>query len=76
MKQRNLIALSAAVTMVAFAVASAAEAATTVKGTRSNGSEKTPADCTKAGGKWGKGNEGVGCYMPEKPAAGSKTTPK
>lgn len=65
MKRRNLIPLLAGVTMVAFAVASAAEAATTINNSRSN-TWKTKADCTKAGGKWEKGREGLGCYMPAK----------
>jgi hypothetical protein len=53
-------------------------AATTVNGSKSN-SFKTAADCTKAGGKWGKGREGLGCYLPlpaNPPAAGKTTTKK
>ena len=69
MKQRNLIALLAAVMLVAFGVVSAAEAADTIKSSKSNNSEKsikTAADCTKAGGKWIKGSEGLGCYLSAK----------
>ncbi len=74
MTQRNLIALLAAVTLAAFGLASAAEAAA-FNGSKSN-SFKTAADCSKAGGKWGNYQEGLGCYMPVKPAAAGKTTPK
>jgi hypothetical protein len=38
-------------------------AATTANTSKSN-NLKTPADCTKAGGKWWKGQEGLGCYLP------------
>ncbi len=77
MKQRNLIALLAAVTMVAFGLASAAEAVTSLNSSRSNVYKTAPA-CTQAGGSWVKGREGLGCYMPlpAKPAAAGKTTPK
>ena len=77
MIRRNLIWLLAGVMMVAFVVASTAEAATNLNSSRSN-IYKTAADCTKAGGTWGKGRDGVGCYLPlpAKPAAASKATPK
>jgi hypothetical protein len=42
---------------------SALAASTTYNNSKSN-NYKTAADCTKAGGKWWKGKEGLGCYLP------------
>jgi hypothetical protein len=77
MTRTNLIPLLAAAMMVAFAVASTAQAAINLNSSRSN-IYKTAADCTKAGGTWGKGRDGVGCYIPRpaKSDAGSKAKPK
>ena len=54
-----------------------AEASINLNSSRSN-IYKTAADCTKAGGTWGKGRDGVGCYIPRpaKSDAGSKAKPK
>ena len=73
MTRTNLIPLLAAAMMVAFAVASTAQAAINLNSSRSN-IYKTAADCTKAGGKWQKGGEGLGCYLPAK--AGDNSKPK
>jgi hypothetical protein len=63
MTQRNLIPILAGVIAFTFGVVSSAEATKNLNSSRSN-IYKTAADCTKAGGKWGKGQEGEGCYMP------------
>lgn len=59
--------------IVAFLVAftAGAEAAINLNSSRSN-NYKTAADCTKAGGTWWKGRDGLGCYLPlpPKPATG------
>ena len=75
MTRTHLIRLLAATMLVAFGVASAVEATINLNSSKSN-IYKTAPDCAKAGGSWAKGRDGLGCYMPEKPAAGNKTTPK
>jgi hypothetical protein len=77
MTRRNLIPILATVMALAFGVVSSAEASINLNSSRSN-IYKTAPDCTKAGGTWGKGRDGVGCYLPvpAKPAAGGKATPK
>ncbi len=70
MRYTMSVPLLLAALLVAFAVGPAAAAA--VNGSKSN-NLKTAADCTKAGGKWGEGREGLGCYVASttKPAAAS-----
>ena len=76
MSKRNLVPLLAAGMMVTFGVVSAA-ASINLNSSKSN-VYKTAADCAKAGGEWGKGRQGVGCYFPPaaKPAPGTKAVPK
>jgi hypothetical protein len=65
MLRHNLIPLLVSVMIVAFGVAGAAEASIALNSSRSN-IYKTAANCTKAGGIWGNGRDGIGCYMPAK----------
>jgi hypothetical protein len=76
MIKRNLVPLLAVGMMVTFSVVSAA-ASINLNSSKSN-VYKTAADCSKAGGEWGKGRQGVGCYFPPtaKPTPGSKAVPK
>lgn len=64
MKRSHLIPLLVGAMMVAFGVASSAQASMSLNSSRSN-IYKTVADCKKAGGSWVKGGDGVGCYMPK-----------
>ena len=71
MLRNFLVTLFSAAFLVAFAAA--ADAATTINSSKSN-SFRTKPDCVKAGGKWWKGREGLGCYLPiaTKPAPARK----
>ena len=72
MSRKFLILLLTALSLAASAMLAPATAqkpgdpktnATTVNASKSN-TFKTPAECTKARGKWLNGPEGLGCYLP------------
>jgi hypothetical protein len=75
MSHSVLMSFLMAALLVAFTAG--AEASINLNSSKSN-IYKTAPDCSKAGGSWVKGSEGLGCYLPlpAKPAAAGKTTPK